>query len=231
MAWQYDRRTRRYRNTATGRLLGQKDLARLRDTFTDRLADQAAELGRRLAEGEIDLTNWEGAMREVIKVAHVDLAALGKGGRGQMRPADWGRVGLAIRRQYAYLAGFANEATGMAAGQVATRARMYVGAAATSYERAHAAAWRVQLPAYPGQDSECLVNCRCAWELVDVPGGVRATWHASGDDRTCATCGDRANRWVDLFIPRPSDAELEAMEADDLAAGLAEGAELAGAEA
>lgn len=210
MAWTYNRATRRYHDPATGRFLGQKDLARLRDTFTDRLAARAATLGEALGSGEIGVTQWEGAMREIINAAHVDLAALGKGGRAQMTPADWGRVGMAIRRQYEYLANFSGEALGMTGGQIATRAKMYVGAATASYEKAHAAAWNVDLPAHPGEDCEGLTNCRCAWELVAVEGGVEATWNATGDENTCSVCADHAASWSPLFIPTGTEAAAPA---------------------
>jgi hypothetical protein len=202
VAWQYDAASRRYRG-ADGRYLGQKAMVGLRDAFTDNLKGRAADLATRRAEGDLSQNDWERQMRALVKAAHIDLHCLGRGGRRQMAPADWGRVGASIKAQYAYLGRFADDTANLSEAQMRARAGLYVEAATTAYEKGRAAAWDVSLPAYPGEGSECLTNCRCAWDLRETEQGVEATWQLSAAE-SCPTCISRGAQWNPLIVYRPA---------------------------
>jgi len=74
---------------------------RLYDTLDD-LEEQAAELAWHLRDGRINLQRYEAEMMRLIKRSHLVNSTLAKGGWDQMTPADYGRVGGYVRRQYEY---------------------------------------------------------------------------------------------------------------------------------
>lgn len=172
----------------------------LRDTFIDQTKARVAGLARQLAAGELATPAWEKAMREEIKTTHLAQAMLGRGGRKQMTPADWGRCGQAIRAQYGFLGAFADAADTLSEAQVVARAALYVASSTASYERGQAAAWGVELPAYPGDHSTiCGANCACDWLLTEEAGAIHATWQTNAGE-TCADCAARAVTWAPLVF-------------------------------
>lgn len=62
-----------------------------------------------LRTGKISLADWQTGMMREIKNTHLSSAALAKGGWAQMTPADYGRVGAEVKKQYAYLDNFAQQ--------------------------------------------------------------------------------------------------------------------------
>jgi hypothetical protein len=64
---------------------------------------EIARITRSLVRGEISLVDWQLRMRDTIKALHTLSGAVGRGGRAQMTPAEWGRVGAATRKEYAFL--------------------------------------------------------------------------------------------------------------------------------
>jgi len=168
----------------------------LRDRFTDRAKERAAELADEPAF-------FYQEMSELVKSVHIGMAMLGKGGRAQMTPRDWGHVGQELRRQYQYLTKFALEAPDLSPAQVAARAGLYMEAATASYERANAAAAGApDLPAYPGDGASCEggTNCRCSWEIVETARGLECTWVANDDPATCDLCEQHAKDWNPLVV-------------------------------
>ena len=63
--------------------------------------------GQELRDGTISLDAWRNSMRNEIRQQHLIAAMAAKGGRAQMTPADYGRVGQLVRKQYGYLEKFA----------------------------------------------------------------------------------------------------------------------------
>jgi hypothetical protein len=96
---------KRYRD-ARGRFVPRETVRRAIDTAIDgtRLEMLAASEALR-AGGSLDV--WLVQMREAVKDANLYSAAAARGGWAQMTPADFGRVGRAVRDQYAYLDRFA----------------------------------------------------------------------------------------------------------------------------
>lgn len=159
--------------------------------------------------GELSAEDWQQAMRNEIKGEYLRQYMLGRGGRNAMTARDWGIVGSQIKEQYQFLRDFAGQvaAGALAAGQITTRAKMYVRSAREGFERARAEAiGNIRLPAYPGDGStRCLTNCKCNWRLVKrIEGGVLigvdAFWELSPAEH-CEDCLLRASRWSPLFVP------------------------------
>ncbi len=208
MAWQWNTESRRYHDTATGRFLSPQQQLGLRDTFTDALKGRSASLAERLSAGTMTPGEWEHGMRTLVKQAHIDLAVLGRGGRSQMTPADWGRVGREIRDQYGYLGRFADATPELSEAQIAARSGLYVESATASYERANAAAAGLPpLDQYPSDGQTiCGTNCRCSLEITETQDGWDVVWHANDDPAVCEDCAALAAEWSPLVVAREEAA-------------------------
>ena len=88
-----------------------------------------------LSNVDITLVQWQESVREALKLAHVQAAIIGNGGRDNMQASDWGRIGQRLRAEYRYLEGFARD---LLAGSISTpmaiaRIGMYSQAVRCSY--------------------------------------------------------------------------------------------------
>jgi hypothetical protein len=156
----------------------------LSSTYVQRLSD-------RLSAGEITLADWQIDMREELRRVHALQLIAGAGGdASQVTADDWLRLGPELRRQYGFLSDFgqAIQDGSVSGGQIGARAQMYAHSARTSYWRQATAG--VDLPAQPGEGSECLTNCQCSWE--EMGDGWHWILHAS---ESCPTCEQRASQW------------------------------------
>jgi hypothetical protein len=198
MAFSYSLESHRYRDDTSGRYLSVAQVREVRGEFVAAQKEAARGLGGLLSRGEVTRDQWESGMRGLVKETHIAQAILGKGGRDQMTPADWGRVGAELRGQYGFLGQFAGETAALSEAQIAARAEMYVSASNAAYERARAADQGANdLPAYPGDgSSECLSGCTCSWDF-DEDG---ATWTLGDSKESCETCLGRASDWVGLPV-------------------------------
>ena len=202
--WQYEAKSRRYRDTRTGRFISSNQMIGLRDDFTDANGAWFREHAARLTNGEIDLQQWERQARGRLKSIHIDQYTLGRGARKSMTQADWGRVGHALRDQYAYLNQFAGEiATGtLTPAGIAARSTLYVEASTASYERGRAAAHNLVLPAYPGDGStQCRVNCKCTWRITENEDAWDCYW-TLGQAEHCEDCVTRSQTWAPYTYPK-----------------------------
>ena len=98
---------------------------------------ETRELADAYRKGNISLGRWEREMRALTKDSHLLNAAAAKGGWDRLTPADYGRVGQAVREQYRHLDGLAGElAAGFQSpdGRFITRAQMYTRSGRTTYE-------------------------------------------------------------------------------------------------
>ena len=167
--WAWDRKTKRYRNTKTGRFITNAKMTQLRDEFAERSKREIAALARRLAEKEITVQAWEKAMRAQMKAAIGAQWMFGRGGVNAMDASDWGKAGKDAKDASTFLRGFAKD---VAAGKhtekgIVNRAGMYFDSTIASYERGRAAAFGVTLPAYPADGgTQCKANCVTGDTLV-----------------------------------------------------------------
>lgn len=106
--WSYDQRSGRYRNEK-GRFLSKAAVGMLVDGRIDKLETQLKRLTRMLGDGSITLDQWQGSVREAIKVGHIQAATIGYGGRAEMGSAEYGRIGQRLRSEYTYLQGFVRD--------------------------------------------------------------------------------------------------------------------------
>jgi hypothetical protein len=108
LKYTYDKAARRYRD-AQGRFVSGDEVRRALDAALRSASQRISQLSDSLRNNAISLTDWEFEMRQAIKEVHLYSRALGRGGWDQMTAADFGAVGAAVKKQYAYLNRFAAE--------------------------------------------------------------------------------------------------------------------------
>jgi hypothetical protein len=114
--WNYDPISGRYRG-ANGRFLSQSAVEALVDGRISKLGRLLRRYTNMLDRGDITLDQWQESVRQALKLAHVQAAMIGSGGRNSMTPVEWGRIGQRLRAEYRYLEAFARD---LLAGSVST---------------------------------------------------------------------------------------------------------------
>ncbi len=138
MAWVFDSQTKRYRDPDSGRFLPRQDVLGYVQSSIDASGIASDQLASFVAAGNLSVADFETLFREELKREFIREYLVAAGGRAQMTPTDWGRIGAMLKEQYGYLAGFCDEiATGnLSEAQIMTRARMYVNSARQAFETA-----------------------------------------------------------------------------------------------
>jgi len=106
--WSYDRKVGRYRNEK-GQFLSKKAVGAIVDGRISKLEQQLKSFTEKLVNGSITLEQWQGSVREAIKIAHIQVATIGYGGKAEMGRSEYGRIGQRLRSEYTYLQGFARD--------------------------------------------------------------------------------------------------------------------------
>ena len=106
--WSYDRKIGRYRNEK-GQFLSKKAVGAIVDGRISKLEQQLKSFTEKLVNGSITLEQWQGSVREAIKIAHIQVATIGYGGKAEMGRSEYGRIGQRLRSEYTYLQGFARD--------------------------------------------------------------------------------------------------------------------------
>jgi hypothetical protein len=208
----WDEASRRFRG-ADGKFLGKATMQAIRDDAVDKSVERVTDLAGQLTRGEIEIDAWRTAMRAEVKQVHIIEYLVGRGGRSQMTPRDWGRIGAEVRKQYAYVERLIIERTAGTVSDAAftARARMYPASATASHERANGARWNITLPAQPGDGgTQCLSWCRCSWDIRERNGAIEATWTLGGSRETCPDCQRRAQEWAPLRFDVATGQQMEA---------------------
>jgi hypothetical protein len=229
MPWTYDPNVKRYRRP-NGRFVDQETVIDWAYAYADASRDVVQTLTGYAFQGTLRVPDWQTAMRRAVKNQYINQYLAGRGGMEQMTQRDWGIIGRALRDQYQFLDGFAQDlADGVITeAQAKARARMYIEAGHAAFERGRAEAFGMPLlPAYPSDGQTiCLTNCRCNWiieEVRDNDGnliGWNATWRLdlSPKVKHCTDCPSNAALWAPLFVPAgmtPSEARAWRAEEQD----------------
>ncbi len=207
MEWIWDDVKKFFQNvgSAIAEKLGFKSLVKLRDEFVDQSMKESDKyIEMLMKDGTISVQDWLLNMRELIKDTYRAEYELAIGGRENMTPADFGRLGGILQEQYRYLQGFADDlAQGkLTIGQAQYRAGMYIDSATQAFERAKAAAFGLDLPQYPGDGStQCLSNCRCEWDIKETSTEWLCYWRL-GEAEHCPDCLDARQIYNPYIIPK-----------------------------
>jgi hypothetical protein len=196
----------RYRNTETGRWLGQKQMIGLRDQFIDAQKQAVSDLADRFSKGDITIQQWTLESRGLIKQGFIDQYVMAHGGRFSMTQRDWGIIGSMCKDQYGYLNAFGEAINNgeLSAGQIAVRAGLYIDSSVQAFERGTSERLGIpDLPAYPGDGStSCLGNCRCSWQYEETDTAWNCTWQLDTAAEHCVDCEANAAQWAPLVIPK-----------------------------
>lgn len=132
----WNERAGRYVNLDTGRFVPRASIKAELEKIVAKSQSDIYAFSQRLQQGQITLGEWQLAMRDSIKAAHVASAASARGGWAQMTQSDWGATGNLIKQQYAYLNNFAAQVEkGLKLdGRFVNRATMYGEAPRGTYE-------------------------------------------------------------------------------------------------
>jgi len=68
-----------------------------------------SEVTNKLKAGEISLAEWQAQMKDLILAALIAALIIAKGGRDNVPPAAWVLVGIASKKLYGFIDGFAAE--------------------------------------------------------------------------------------------------------------------------
>lgn len=207
--WVYDEASHRYRDVASGRYLSPSAAVGLRDDFQQRQRSVLSALADRLAAEDLTVQQWEARMRTAVRSLHSVEYVFGRGGVHALTTADREALQGLVAEQWGYLHGFAEDvrAGRLTLAQIKARAGLYAASSRGAYERGRAAGYGLALPAYPGQGTECMANCRCTWAIRETEAEYRCTWVRHASD-SCATCLQRAAAWAPLVIAKSSDGRI-----------------------
>jgi hypothetical protein len=199
--WDFDESYKYYDETA-GRYVSENQLRALSERYLKRRVSVVDQLvGLLLAS--MFLPKWVSQARNEIRQTYFTMYVLGRGGVNKMTPEDWGRLSEQLKTQYHYFNNFANEMAdgGLSEDQISYRTSLYLNSSRQAFEVARTIGARnLILPAYPGDgSSECGVNCKCWWRIIEFDDKWDAYWIRTAGE-SCPTCQARASIWVPYVV-------------------------------
>ena len=73
---------------------------------------------------------------------------------------------------------------------------MYMESGTEAFEKGKAKGYNIVLPQYPGDGSQnCLVRCRCHWDITKSDSHVEAFWKLNTFAKHCDTCLSNSKKW------------------------------------
>lgn len=154
------------------------------------MLDQVDTATDGLLGGQLSPVAWHNEVVGILGDYHTAAYLLGRDVWGKEERDTVLRL---VAAQVGYLEGFTDaiESGRYEENADALRARacLYTGSVKETYSRA--VTWGWDLPYYPTQGTECLVNCGCEWRISDKGNGdADCTW-VRGKDDSCGTCRER----------------------------------------
>ena len=149
----------------------------------------------------MDVAAWRDAFAATLARYHTAAQIVGQGGGGLASDARRALT-KAVQAQLGFLDKWALEIQDQAAYTLGRQAR-----AALYAQGIKASYWKgkipmLPLPAMPADGTtQCLSNCGCAWEIVELEGegNADAYWRRGKKD-SCQTCVQREHDWSPLSI-------------------------------
>lgn len=163
---------------------------------------EARDLTAALQAGGQSVDAWRQQFGAALARYHTAALMVGQGST-EVSPQARRYLDKTVRAQLKFLNGFAldiQDAAEFKPGWLA-RSALYVQGIGASYWKG--ATRMLPLPAMPRDGtSQCLSNCTCSWEIVqlDGDGNYDCTWHLGATERHCQTCPQRASEWAPLKI-------------------------------
>lgn len=139
-SYQYNNNANRWTNPVTGRFVAESEVVAEMRTHQTATYTALDNLTSDLYARNINLAQWQVAVAQELKDAHLAQAMFGAGGRANMSPTEWGRVGGTLANEYGFLTNFANDiANGtVSEAKALARIKQYGNATQQSYWREYA---------------------------------------------------------------------------------------------
>lgn len=211
LEWAWNQKAKRYKNLTTGEFVKEKTVVEWRDKYIEGEQAKLDAITGRLFAKEITIQQWETEMKAAIKASQTNLYQLSRGGRNAMTPADWGKLGAGIKKQYGYLDKFrADLVSGRYTDQqeavAAYRSGLYMRSANAAFNQGKMSAYGIlHLPAVPGDGSTpCMANCLCWWRIVEKKSEWECYWTTTAKE-SCSSCRDRSSQWYPFIIAKGND--------------------------
>lgn len=102
----WDSKAGRYRDQ-NGRFVARPIVTDARNQIVEDTRLKLRAISQQFTDGKITLVEWQLGFKDILKAGHTLAAGIAMGGKANMTPADWGRVGQQLRVQYEALQRFA----------------------------------------------------------------------------------------------------------------------------
>lgn len=214
VGYAYDAAANRYRNAKTGQFVPFREIYSLIDRNEQASAQVLNNLAVALSEGALTPAEWYTASLHQIRLLHVQQAAIGAGGFGQLKPSDFMRIDRLLREDMPRLRRFGTQIVNgeQSLGQIQNRCNMYAGHARIQFFRAQPMPYvregetvierrRLQIADHC---SWCTYLADLSWQaygVLPVPGESGPNWE---DDQCLTNCQCEMDR---LVLP-VAEAEL-----------------------
>lgn len=201
--WEWNDRTKRFRNLVTGVNITDNRRIVLRDEYIKKQLPAIRRLVNQLRDGEITVQEYLLAVRRHVKKVYLGEWLLAKGGVNAMSANDVRLVGIHVQRQYQFLQNFIEQVRNgeLSAAQIRARTEMYIHSATQAYERGQASSHAIDLPEYPADGNQrCLSRCKCRWEIVVKETEIHAHWLMNITAEHCESCRQNTAKWNPYVI-------------------------------
>lgn len=173
------------------------------DRLTARLTVLIGQATSALETDPDRLDDWYDEVARQLRRYHLSAYLSGADTQDVSRAAQRA-IAQDIKTQLDFLSQFKVEIQDAAEWQAGwnSRAEMYARSIQVPYWRG--ATRMLPLPALPGDGTtQCLTNCRCAWNVValdEEAGDYDAYWVYGATERHCQSCRERESQWNPLQI-------------------------------
>jgi len=183
IGYTFDPRVHAYRNLATGRLVARARILELLDAQVTQRGNRLARLTLDFASNQMDASHWLAIMKDELRRAALEYAALGRGGWERLDAKAWGRVGGILQADLRRLIAFADDIASekLSEAQILNRLGMYLGNMRRNFWDAERDALRLMAGRYRERRvlgisehcDDCVVYARLGWQpfgVLPVPG-------------------------------------------------------------
>lgn len=179
----------------------QTDTIRL-ERLRNRIEDRLQAITQSYIDGDVVIETWYRQMLDTINGGNLAATVLAKGGYNNLDQFDLLAIENDNATQISFLNRFRRVLIELSPKQSIARARQYSNSTTARYWTAHTRALGLPfLPAMPGVRTDCGSNCKCNWNIIELPGlgNWDCQWRISAVE-SCDTCLMRQRTFDPLEI-------------------------------
>lgn len=171
------------------------------DRLQSRQREQLRGITQNYLDKKINQEQWFRQMTDKVNQGNVASSALAVGGIDNLTQQEIQRIERDNEIQSQYLVKFRRELDAQSEAQALNRSQLYAGAMTPRYWTAHTASMGLTLPAMPGVRTSCGSNCKCNWDIRQLPGNGNwdCYWRLSAVEH-CDECRQRQRVFSPLKI-------------------------------